>query len=169
MTTVTVPFIETNLKVKISLEPAELNNEILSNLKSKVKQLEKKCSSKGYINKVYSINNYSTGIINPENLMCAATFNVNFYCQLYNPQINTYIICKILKVDNNMISCENGPIIVIVQTNKINPTLKESKLDVNDYVKVKVLQKRFFPNDNHIKVLGYIEDKASDDDINNFF
>jgi len=165
-TEISLPFIDTNLSIKVSLSPQDLNNEILNNIKKKVKELEGKCNSEGYITQVYSVSSYSNGIVGAEDLSCKTTFNVSFFCNLCNPQLDTYIICKIKSLNSNMICCENGPIIGIIQREKINASkIKFELLAINQYVKVKVLQKRFFPNDINIKILGFLEDIANENEI----
>jgi DNA-directed RNA polymerase subunit E'/Rpb7 len=155
------PYIDTNLNIKIELEPHELDNEIRNHIENKIKQLEGKCHKEGFISQVFSISNYSKGYIKPEDLMCKTVFDVSFYCQICNPQINTIIEATITKIDPTMISCVYGPIIIIIQTNKINPNVNHLTLKINDIVKVRVLQKRFFPNDKNIKVLGFLEEKVT--------
>jgi DNA-directed RNA polymerase subunit E'/Rpb7 len=177
MASIESPYVDTNISLNVTLSSSELNNDILQNIKNKVKEYENKCyigkdqnldrTYEGFISKIYSVNSYSHGIINAEDLNCNGIFNVSFYCKLCCPQLNTLIVGKILRMDANMISCESGPIIVIIQTNKINPNLKDQLPEIGEYVKIRILQKRFLNGDKHIKVLGYLEDKASEEEAKN--
>ena len=56
-------------------------------------------------------------IIEPENHIAAAIFNVKYSAKLCLPVENTYIICKINVINKVLISAENGPIICIIKPN----------------------------------------------------
>ena len=119
------PYINTSLYSIVSLDAAQMNNDIYSNLKSNlIRQLEGKCYREyGYINKIYAITERGHGMILPENPLASATFKVKFNCKLCNPLKGTQIICQIDKVTSFMISLIAGPIKIIILPENINKTL----------------------------------------------
>jgi DNA-directed RNA polymerase subunit E'/Rpb7 len=178
MNTLISPFIETEITKKISLLPYELNNDILYNIKNKLKTLEKKCISIGYLIKTINIKEYKDGIIHPEDLMCKAIYTVTFSAVICDPQVHSIIITKLKKIDNTLISSENNPIQVLTQVSKIDENFKidngsitiyDKTLTTGDYIKVKVLAKKFNINDTIIRVFGSIVGIPTETEITTFF
>jgi len=171
------PFIETKLTKKVTLEPFELNNDILYNLKNKLKKLEKICHKFGYLHRVVNIFNYEDGIIQPEDLMCRCIYTVTFSSVVCYPYEDTYIVAKIRKIDPTLISSELGPIQIITQANRLPEQFKLSEnklihtptnteLTKGDYVVIKVLAKRFNNGDTFIKIIGNIVNISNEEEFN---
>jgi DNA-directed RNA polymerase subunit E'/Rpb7 len=178
MNTLISPFIETEITKKISLLPFELNNEILYNIKNKLKTLEKKCIEKGYLVKTINIKDYKDGIIYPEDLMCKTTYTVIFSAVVCDPQVHSIIITQLKRIDSTLISSENEPIKVLTQVSKIEDpfTIQDDSINIydkilvpGDYVKIKVLAKKCNVGDTIIRVFGQIVGIPTEDEINEFY
>jgi len=178
MNNLILPFIETEITTKISLLPYELNNDILYNIKNKLKTFEKKCIDIGYLDKTINIKEYKDGIIYPEDLMCKAMYTVTYSAIICDPPVHSIIITKLKKIDNTLISSENEPIQVLTQVSKIednfkiengNITIYDKTLTTGDYIKIKVLAKKFNINDTIIRVFGSIVGIPTEKEIFEFY
>lgn len=172
-------YLETKVSKKISLEPYELNNDILYNIKNKLIKLEKKCYRFGYLHKVLNVLKYDDGIVPPEDLMCRTVYPVLFECLICDPQINKVIITKIRSIDDTLISSEVGPIHIITPPNRLTKNFKmkdsnllyveengeETLLKKGDYIKVVILNKKFNEYDEIIKAIGNIIGIPTEDEI----
>jgi len=180
------PYINTSLYSIVSLDAAQMNNDIYTNLKlNLINQLEGKCYREyGYINKVYAITERGQGMILPENPLASATFKVKFTCKLCNPLKGTQIICQIDKVTAIMISLTAGPIKIIIVPENINKTMfftdKNNNLRYRNknisqeiskgtFVKITILSKTFNDMDNIILVIGNLDDLATEEEIKQFY
>ena len=166
----------------IVLLPNQLNNDLYLNLKTNLKyKVEKKCISVGYIYKVLSIEDYSKGYIIPEDLNGNIIFNVTYIASVCNPIVNNQMICKIDKFIKNVILCKNGAVTIIITTNNINTSLfninsqgsliylkNNSKLNNNCYLKITIKSKRSYIGDNVVGVIGFIDDVATTEEINEY-
>ena len=56
---------------------------------------ENKCNKYGYVIKIFKIIEYDNGVIEPENFMAFAIYNVKYSARLCKPIENTKIICEI--------------------------------------------------------------------------
>jgi len=180
------PYINTSLYSIVSLDAAQMNNDIYTNLKLNLtNKLEGKCYQEyGYINTVYAIIERGQGIILPENPLASATFKVKFTCKLCNPLKGTQIICQIDKVTAIMISLTAGPIKIIIIPENINKSLFftdknnnlrylnkniSKEISQGTFVKITVLSKTFSDMDNIIIVMGNLDDLATDEEIKQFY
>lgn len=166
----------------VTLLPYQLNNNLYLNLKSNLKyKVEKKCISAGYIYKVLSIENYSNGYIIPEDLNGNITFKVTYIATVCSPIVDNQMICKIDKFIKNVILCKNGAATVIITTNNINTSLftvntqgsliylkDNSKLNNNSYLKITIKSKRSYIGDNIVGIIGYIDDIATTEEVNEY-
>jgi DNA-directed RNA polymerase subunit E'/Rpb7 len=182
----TSPYINTRLSTSIYLAPDKFDNKIYLNLK---KTLEKKVTGRcyhdyGYISDVYEIIEYKDGIIEAENLMGSATFDVEFSCRLCRPVRNQKIICQVNRVNKVLITLKNGPILVIITNDRINEETfftdnnnnlrykKEGKsqiLQPNEFVRVTIVSTVFNHGDNCIKAIGYLDDIANEEEVKKFY
>jgi DNA-directed RNA polymerase subunit E'/Rpb7 len=182
----TSPYINTRLSTSIYLAPDKFDNKIYLNLK---KTLEKKVTLRcyhdyGYISDVYEIIEYKDGIIEAENLMGSATFDVEFSCRLCRPVRNQKIICQVNRVNKVLITLKNGPILVIITNDRINEETfftdnnnnlrykKEGKsqiLQPNEFVRVTIVSTVFNHGDNCIKAIGYLDDIANEEEVKKFY
>ena len=178
----TTPYIDAKIVLNIALEPSELNNDILFNIKNKLKRMEKRCHSFGYLDEVYTIYKYENGFLPPEDLMCKAVYTVTFHCRICDPPIDIVIPAKIRKIDPTIISMDAGPIRLIMQSNRLDERLElfgqgtirvKDKSNVvinkNSYVWCKVLAKKFNNGDKYIQALSSITDVCDEDDYNKIY
>src|SRR5271165_6930563 len=118
----TSPYINTKLNTMISLTANQMDNNIYSHLKNNlIRKLEGKCFKHyGCITKIYEILDRKGGIIDPENTMASATFELKFACRLSFPLKNRFIICKVDQTTQALTCVSNGPIKVILINDRIN-------------------------------------------------
>jgi len=177
------PYKKTILSTPIMISPDQMDNKMYIHLKSNlINKLEKKCyENYGYIDKIYNIEEISDGIIEPEDSSCSAKLDVKFSCNLFLPIVGKEIICKIDRMNKALIMGINGPIKVIISADKIN---KDKFFpDVNRNIRVKgtsevvipgmylrilVLSKSFSNYDRNILVIGYMQDIATQKEIDNY-
>jgi len=179
MEKLTSPYIDTEQYSRISLQSYQMNTDININLKFNLKKkVEKRCNKDGYVIKVYKILEHTDGVIQPENFSASARFDVKYSCKLCLPVEDTTIIAKIRTINKVLMVAENGPILCIVLSNNINMDKfkisnvngffnidQKKDLDVNDFVKIHIISKTFNFGDNQIKVMGYLADIASPNEV----
>jgi DNA-directed RNA polymerase subunit E'/Rpb7 len=178
-----IPYKKTILSTPIMISPDQMDNKMYIHLKSNLKnKLEGKCyENYGYIDKIYNIEEISDGIIEPEDPSCSAKMDVKFTCNLFLPIVNKEIICKIDRMNKALIMGINGPIKVIITIDKINkenffPDInrnirikKTSEIIVPDmYLRIIVLSKSFSNYDKNILVIGYLQDIATQKEIDKY-
>ena len=179
-------YMNTVLTTYVNLNPDQMDNKIYLNLK---KNLEKKVLGKcyknyGYIMEVYEIINYDDGIIEAENLMASAYFNVKFSCRLVHPLKNKQIVCQVNRVNKVLITAENGPILVIITNDRVNDKLfftdnnnnirykKESTshiLKPKEFVVVTLISTVFNHGDEKIKAIGFLDDIANEQQVEEYY
>jgi DNA-directed RNA polymerase subunit E'/Rpb7 len=153
-----------------------MNNDIYKHLKTNLKDdVEKKCNKYGYLEKVYKITEYKDGYIEPENFI--PIYKVKFTCRMCIPNINTNLICSISKMNKALIVAENGPIFCLITIKNVNIdnfifdnndvlNYKNNgvleKLKPKDIVKINILARKFYKGDNNIKVIGFLDNIATD-------
>jgi len=178
---VILPYIITELSSIVVLYAKQLDNNLYQNLKQNLKETyEEKCyKNYGFIEKIYEITNSSTGIIQQENPYGSVVFNVKFTCKLWNPMKDTFIIAKLDKYNRKILNLKCGPIKVIVEDTKINANKfsfnRKNNLVYNDEIvgndaslKVMILSKIFNDSDELIITKGYLEDMATNEEIEKF-
>lgn len=176
------PYINTELFSKVPLKPFQMNNDIYINLKGNLKNLvEKKCNEYGYVTKIFKILNHSNGLIESGDFSATAIYDVKYSARICIPIENTKIICKISKMNNVLLIVENGPIMCIIKNTDISKkftinnkskiiNIKSKKeLKINDYLIVNVRGKKFMQGDDRILLLGFLEDTATDSQINKYY
>jgi DNA-directed RNA polymerase subunit E'/Rpb7 len=177
------PSTNTTLVCPIMLYPNQMDNKMHIHIKSNLTNgLEKKCyKNYGYINKIFSIEETSDGIIEAEDPTCSAKIIVRFTCNLCLPIIEKEIICKIDRMNKVLISAINGPIKAIITADKINkekffPDVNRniriklsSQVVIPDmYIRVLVLSRSFSDYDKNIIVIGYLQDIATQEEIDKY-
>lgn len=178
------PYKKTVLSTPIMISPDQMDNKMYIHLKSNlINKLENKCyENYGYIDKIYNIEEISDGVIEPEDPSCSAKMMVKFSCNLFLPIIGKEIICKIDRMNKALIMGVNGPAIkVIITADKINKDNFFSDVNRNIrvkgtsevvvpgmYLRVLVLSKSFSNYDKNILVIGYLQDMATQKEIENY-
>jgi len=178
---IVIPYVITELSTIVSVDPNQLNNNLYQNLKQNlINTYEEKCyKNYGFIEKIYEITNSSIGIMQHENPYGSVVFNVKFSCKLWNPMKNTFIIAKLDKYNRKILNLKSGPIKIIVEDTQINTNKfsfnRKNNLIYNDEViaenaslKVMILSKIFNDSDELIITKGYLDDVATDAEIEKF-
>jgi DNA-directed RNA polymerase subunit E'/Rpb7 len=186
------PYITTYLTSYVRILPREMDNNIRKYMKSSVeKEHINKCfNDYGFITKVHEIEIIGDGKIIPEDPMCCASFNIRFLCTLCRPLNNSIVVAKIVGMSEQLIFLSYGPLEIIVKTiNSINKnifvynqnlarwTVKKSTnkdeqqkfivLKNDSYLKVKIVSKKIVNKTKQIICMGFIENIASDKEIEN--
>lgn len=183
------PYITTYLTTTVRVLPKEMDNNIRKYIKTSIEnEHTNKCfNDYGYIAKIHEIEVISDGIIIPEDPMCCPTYNVRFLATLCRPLQNSIITAKIIGMSEQLIFLTFGPLEIIIKTiNGINKNLfafnsnysrwTYKKSDNNNtqrlivlkndyYLKVKILSKKIINNTKQIICIGFVENIASDKDI----
>ena len=182
----TSPYINTVLETTVSISPSQMNNSVYVNMKDTLRRnLEGKCyKDYGYISKIYDIRKTSDAEIVPENPTAAANIGVLFGCKLCRPIINKTIVCKVFKITGALINVKNGPIDVFIVPDGIrqevffkdaksnslmyrdlkNPSKISEAVKPGSFVKINILSIMMRNGDNVIKVIGYLEDIATQEE-----
>jgi DNA-directed RNA polymerase subunit E'/Rpb7 len=181
MSKIVSPFKNIKQHTKISLEPYHMNSDIRNNMKMTLKKkVEKKCNKNGFIDEVYKILEFSDCILIPENLNSAAIYNIVYHCRICQPIENTIIIGYIKLISTDLIIATNGPLFIFITKNNIDNNIwdipdgflhkkNNQKLEVGNYVKIQIINKRVNQGDFQIKMIGKLLDFATDDEVEKYY
>ena len=136
-----------------------------------IQTYEKKCGPYGYVDKIYKLVEYNNNISVSEELNNNILFNVTFTAKIYNPIKDNIIECIINNMNKHLLTCENGPLKIIINMNNINNNnfkLNSNKklihvdtdkvMDINDKLYVKIIDSNYFNNDTKIFVYAELHD-----------
>lgn len=180
------PYVNTILYSNVTLYPHQMNNDIYQSLKlNLIEELKDRCfGDYGYIVDIFEILTYNINRIEAENTMGSAIYDVKFSCRLCRPINETTIVCKVDKINKMLIRCVNGPINLIVTTERINTDVfyrdnnrnlrfksgeTSTLLTSNHYVKVAIIKTSFLNRDTRVIGIGFLQDVASPKEIESFF
>lgn len=180
------PYFNCKMFASVGLFPHQFDSNYALHIKNNlIKRLEKKCNKDyGYIVKIFGILELNDGLVHGDNPMAVAMFNVAFSCKLCKPINNSIIVCQIKQITRELMSANNGPIVIFIQPEDINQKnfsidsngnikYKKNKIDnvltKNTFVLVKIMQNVFYDSDNAITALGRLEDIANDEQIKMFY
>lgn len=181
-----IPYLNTTLECPVMLQPNQMENKLDLHLKSNlINKLEGKCyKNYGYVEKIYAIIETSEGKIEAEDPLCSAKFTVKFNCKLCIPMVNKEIICKIDRMNKALVGAINGPIKIVIPSDKINkerffPDMyrniriknsdKSDALVPNMFIKVTILSRSFSDQEKNILVIGFLNDVATPQEISQFY
>jgi len=175
------PYRLINQKTRISIEPFHMNSDIENNMKNILKEkVEKKCNEYGYVDTVYRIIKYSECVMPPENLNgCAISF-VTYHCKLCIPIENTIIVGIIKVISQELIVATNGPLMIFIPKENIDTNIwdipdnyvnkkTKKRLLIDDYIKIQIMAKRINQNDIQIKIIGYLINFASLEEVDTYY
>jgi DNA-directed RNA polymerase subunit E'/Rpb7 len=165
---------------RISIDAYHMNSDIRNNMKVLLKKkLEKKCNKNGYIDEIYRIIDYSDGYLIPENLNGSAIYNISYHCKICIPIENTIIIGQTRVINQELIVAINGPIMCFIPKENIDTNIwsnynyinknTNQKLTLGDFIKIKIIDKRINQNDSQIKIIGYLLDIPTQEEIDMYF
>ena len=170
---------------RITVMPQKMNNDILSNIKQSLKgELEGKCAHLWlceddsnleqkficYVHQIKHIVDISSGKIEIENRFAAPTFDVLFTATTLVPKIGDMILAKVDQINPISVCCVNGPIKIIIPVNRINQDKyhltndelqdleRNEAIKEDDYLMVKILAAKCYPNTTIIGMIGDIID-----------
>jgi DNA-directed RNA polymerase subunit E'/Rpb7 len=177
------PFKNVEQYTRIIIEPHQMNSDIRNHMKFNLKKkVEKKCNKNGYVDEIYKITSYSDGYMIPENLSGNAIYDVSYHCKLCIPIENSIIIGQVKVINQELIVAINGPIMMFIPRENIDPTYwtnnidnfthKENpniKLNIGDYVCVQIINKRINQYDTQIKIIGKLLDLPTPKQVEKYF
>ena len=177
------PYNDTTLNSEVLLKAKDINNDIYITLKNNLKKkVEKKCCKYGYITKVFRLLSYNNGEIPVENFDASVVFKIKYSCRLCLPVNESKIICNVDLLNKSLVKASNGPIICIVSFKRINNevfnidnkgnivhNITNKILSKDDKIIIEVNGVNFFPNDERIVILGYLDNIPTEDEINSFY
>jgi len=181
MMKLTSPYRNIKQNTNISLEPYYMNSDIRNNMKIVLKKkVEKKCNENGYIDEVYRIMKYEDGDLIAENLSGNVIFNVNYHCKICIPIENTIIIGQVKVINQEVIVCINGPIMIFITKDNIDTNIweisdgylhkpRKEKLIVGQYIKIHILNKNINQGDVQVKAIGIMMDYATTDELTKYY
>jgi hypothetical protein len=181
MSKIVSPYKNIKQHTRISLEPYYMNSDIRNNMKLVLKKkVEKKCNKNGFIDEVYKILEFNDGILIPENLNSAAIYNIAYHCRICIPIENTTIISYIKLISTDLIIAVNGPLFIFIPKNYIDNNTwdipegllnkkNNKKLQVGNYVKIQIVDKRINQGDSQIKIIGKLSDFATDEEVEKYY
>jgi len=144
------------------------------------KKVEKKCNENGYIDEVYRITNYKDGNLISENLSGNAIFNVSYHCKICIPIENTIIIGQVKVINQEVIVCMNGPVMIFITKNNIDSNIweisegylhkeKKDKLSIGQYIKIHIINKNINQGDIQVKAIGILLDYPTTEELNKYY
>ena len=176
------PYKNVEQYTRVIIEPHQMNSDIRNHLKFNLKKkVEKKCNKNGFLEEVYRITNYSDGIMIPENLSGNAIYDISYHCKLCIPIEDSIIIGQIKVINQELVVAINGPIMMFIPRDNIDTTYwnpvdnfshtkkKNTKLEIGNYVCVKILNKRINKGDTQIKTIGKLLNLATEEEVDKFF
>jgi DNA-directed RNA polymerase subunit E'/Rpb7 len=178
----TSPYSNQELEEIVSLQPYQMNNNRLLNLKNNLKnKVLNKCNKYGYVTYVHKIISSGDGILDANNLSGNAVYKVKYLANICIPINNTQILIHMDIIDNKIIKGSNGPIYCIILSKNINMDKfkiknngeivhieTDNSLKKGDYVKVNILASQFNANDTKINIIGWLDDLATNITVNNY-
>jgi DNA-directed RNA polymerase subunit E'/Rpb7 len=175
-------FVDLTLHDIIPAEPWQLNNELYLHLKQNLKnKVEKRCIDAGYICRISDIVDYKDGYMLAEDFSGNVMFKIKYNAKACIVVPNIQIICKINQMVKGIIVANNGPVVVLIKYIDINTNVfkigntgnvvhvKSNKQLAQDvYIKITVKSKKSYNGESQLGVIGYIEDLATDEQINEY-
>lgn len=181
MTQLVSPYKDIIQYASISLEPYQMNSDILLNTKLNLKnKVENKCNKNCFIVKVHKILDIDDGLLIAENLSGNAIYNIKYHANVCIPVNNTYIIAKILIMNKKLILATNGPIRIFIPKNNIDTTnftidkeiyhkQTNKYLELDMHVKIFIINHRISENSLEINSIGILYNIATDKEINKYY
>ena len=177
------PYKNVEQYTRIIIEPHQMNSDIRNHMKYNLKKkVEKKCNKNGYVDEIYRITSYSDGYMIPENLSGNVIYDVSYHCKLCIPIENSIIIGQIKVINQEIVVAINGPIMMFIPRDNVDPTYWTNNIDnfthkknanvllnIGDYVCVQIINKRINQYDTQIKTIGKLLDLPNTEQIEKYF
>jgi DNA-directed RNA polymerase subunit E'/Rpb7 len=179
---ITNPYMNTNLAAKVLVKPNQLDNNIYIHMKKNLREtLEGKCNKYGFIHTIHKLIEYRDGVMSPEDLSGSVIFDVKYSALVFLPTKNTNIVCKITNVENNLLTAQNGALLVMLKQDDINTDVfsnergvigikkTNTKLVIDMYVVVFIRNIRFYTGDTMMISMGRLEGVPTPNEIETYF
>jgi DNA-directed RNA polymerase subunit E'/Rpb7 len=186
------PYIMCEMTKRVPLYPYQMDVNLYKHLKNNlIKSVERKCNNIGYVVKVYKITDYTTGIIEAENLSGNAVYDIRYIANVCKPIEKMQIIVRIdMRTNDNAVNLKaikaikavNGPIDCVILSNFIDNdnfvingdgtitcNSAERHLQNNDHVKVTIQSLSINSGMDKIVMIGFLNDIATEDEVNMYF
>ena len=177
------PFMSHEYQIIVKLHPHQMNSDLYMHLKHNIeKRVVGKCNNVGLITKVEKLLKYDDNEINIEDFSADAEYSVDYVATICIPMKDTEVILQVKKticeLGNYLISASNGALtcVLAVKNNTHFLSMKNSKvyisnydkyLEIGDFIKVLIINKRSDPGDHVIQIIGKIVDLSSEDEVKN--
>lgn len=179
------PFVITENKIIVELLPSQMNSNLYSHLKRNIEmRVLGKCNNVGLFIKVEKLIKYDENEINIENFTSNAEYSVTFLATVCIPLPDTEVILRVEKTicehGNYLLNAGNGALscVLSVKNNSHFLSMKNSKIyiakydkyiEVGNYIKILIKNKRSDPRDEKIGIAGKIIDIATEEEIKNHY
>lgn len=171
-------YYRTQLETKVSLLPeqitAEIDDNILTNLKAKV---ESKLMDSGIVLRVNRLIDYHTGFIDKVNNMGTTVYTVKYECFICSPTKNLEIVCVLENIIKGYLIAKNGPVVIAIYNSNIDDTKfdvkgndiyynKKRLLEKGDFLKVSIINIHNNPGERKVVVMCKLIDMANKAEVN---
>lgn len=145
-------YYRTQLEAKVSLLPEQINanmdDYMLENLKAKI---EGRVIDEGIVLRIIKLISYDYGMIPKSNFSATVVYTVKYECFICSPVKNLEIVCVLENIVKGYLVARNGPVVVAIQFNNIDPqkfeisgnTIISAKtkkpIEKGDYLKVSII------------------------------
>ena len=179
------PFITGEHATIVPLHCHQIDSNYYLHLKKNLeKKIVGKCNNIGLYTKIVKLTDYEQNEINIENFTADAEYSVKFIATMCIPMPNTMCILKfkkaIFEFGNYLINADNGALscVMAVKKNGHYISMKEGKiyidsqdrfLEIGDYIKVEILNKKIDPGDKKIGIIGKIVSLATEEEVKEFY
>lgn len=155
--------------VDVDLKPSLLNNHLYNNLNNQVIKYNGICyKNYGFIQEVQRIISFSDGRLINESNDSSIRYKLSLQCKLCYPCIGDLYYASINLILPTYIKLVNGPMQIIVTPD--NNMLQNKKLQIGQYVVIRVLNVQFCHMEHYIIIKGEILDLVdNDEDIKNMY
>lgn len=187
------PYVIREVGTKVALLPTQLDFNLYKNLKNNlVQKVEGKNIKLGNVVRVHKISDYSNGYIDTNSFNSNAIYNIKYIATICIPIELKQIVVKIdMRNEANKginikelkaIKCINGCIDCIIMTNEIDTQKFNINVDgtisykssgnvliSGDFLKITIQNKQINANTNRIMIIGYLNDIATTDEVEQYY
>lgn len=154
-----------------------MDDHILENLKAKI---EGKTIDNGIVLKINRLISYEHGIIDKANFMGTTVFPVKYESFICSPTKDLEIVCVLENIVKGFLIARNGPVIVAIQFNNIDPqrfevngnnivyTTTKKPIEKGDYLKISIISINNNLGEKDIVTMCKLLNLANKDEIQSY-
>lgn len=177
-------FVDKELHNIVTIKANQITPDLYLHLKNNLaKQVEKKCLSYCYVDKVREITKYDEGEMRQEDFTGDVQFKIAYIARVCIPTIDCNIVCKLDKIIKLVILVVNGPLICTVRVSETEIdqnvfTIQNSdkiiykktgkELSPGDHVKITIVNQKIFHGQTFIAVFAKMYDVATPQEIEKY-